>query len=255
MNVVHIDSSISRDESASRRLTTRVVDRPSEASPADAALGIYDANVILTTDEIVDLKAARELDEAALRTIFLEARTANGFLDYPVQRELLARAVELALLGPTSANGLPLRLVFVESAEAKEKLRPSLLAGNLEKTMAAPVTAIIATDLKFYEQFPRTFPDRGQMLKGMVAAMEPAAQRETAWDNAVLQMAYFIVALRSLGLDAGPMAGFNRKTVDEAFFPDGNWASQYLINIGYGDDSKLFPRLPRFNVDEIARFA
>lgn len=216
---------------------------------------VYDLNVIPTTDEIVGLKAARELDEAALRTIFLEARTANAFLDYPVRRAQLARAVELALLAPTSANGLPFRLVFVESAEAKEKLRPSLHAGNLEKTMAAPVTAIIATDLKFYEQFPRTLPDRGEMLKGMVAALEPAAQREVAWDNAVLQMAYFIVALRSLGLDAGPMAGFDRKTVDEAFFPDGDWVSQYLINIGYGDDSKLFPRLPRFNVDEIARFA
>ena len=255
MSVRHIDSSITEDESVSGRPTARVVDRLSEASPADAGSGIYDATVIPTTDEIVDLKAARELDERALRTIFLEARTANGFLDYPVHREVLARAVELALLGPTSANGLPLRLVFVESAEAKEKLRPSLLAGNLEKTMAAPVTAIIATDLKFYEQFPRTFPDRGEMLKGTLAAMEPAVQREFAWDNAVLQMAYFIVALRSLGLDTGPMAGFDRKIVDEAFFPDGNWASQYLINIGYGDDSKLFPRLPRFNVDEIAQFA
>ncbi len=222
---------------------------------ADAAGRIYDATVNLTKGQIVYLKAARELDEAALRTLFLEARTPNGFLDHPVDREMLARAVDLALLGPTSANGLPLRLVFVESAEAKEKLRPSLQAGNIEKTMAAPVTAIIATDLKFYEQFPRTFPDRGEMLKGTLAAMGPAAQREFAWDNAVLQMAYFIVALRSLGLDAGPMAGFDRKIVDEAFFPDGNWTSQYLINIGYGDDSKLFPRLPRFNFDEIARFA
>jgi len=269
MNVLHADSRMTGEESVSRRLTPRIVDvvtdrdlvndvlsHVNEASPgADAAGGIYDAAVIPTTDEIVDLKAARELDEAALRTIFLEARTANGFLDYPVPRELLARAVELALLGPTSANGLPLRLVFVESAEAKEKLRPSLRAGNLEKTMAAPATAIIATDLKFYEQFPRTFPDRGEVLKGTLAAMEPAAQREAAWDNAILQMAYFIIALRSLGLDTGPMAGFDRKIVDEAFFPDGNWASQYLINIGYGDDSKLFPRLPRFNVDEIARFA
>ncbi len=222
--------------------------------PRAAASG-SNATVIPTTGEIVDRKAARELDENALRTIFLEARTANSFLDYPVHPAQLARAVELALLGPTSANALPLRLVFVTSAAAKEMLRPALFAGNLEKTMAAPVTAIVATDLKFYEQFPRTFPDRAEILKGTVAAMEPAAQREAAWDNAVLQMAYFIVALRSLGLDTGPMAGFNRNVVNEAFFPDGNWASQYLINIGYGDDSKLFPRLPRFNADEIARFA
>jgi 3-hydroxypropanoate dehydrogenase len=212
--------------------------------------------VIPTTGEIVDLKAARELDEAALRTIFLEARTANGFLDYPVHRELLARAVELALLGPTSANGLPLRLVFVESAEAKEKLRPSLRAGNLEKTMAAPVTAIIATDLKFYEPFPRTFPGSRHDAQGDAggdgtrgATRIRVGQRGLA--DGLLHRRAFV---RS-GSTPDRWPAFDRKIVDEAFFPDGNWVSQYLINIGYGDDSKLFPRLPRFNVEEIARFA
>jgi 3-hydroxypropanoate dehydrogenase len=208
-----------------------------------------------TVDEIVELKAGRSLDERALRAIFLEARTANGFVDRHVPRELLARAVEIALTGPTSANALPLRIVFVDSPEGKERLRPAMSPGNLDKTMAAPVTAIMATDLRFYEQLPRTFPERGEMFKGMFAAMEPAAQRAVAWDNALLQMAYFIIAARSLGLDAGPMAGFERPIVDAAFFPDGQWVSQYLINLGYGDDTKVFPRLPRFNFDEITRFA
>jgi len=207
-----------------------------------------------TIDQLVDRKAARLLDERALRSIFLEARTANGFLDRPVPRELLAQAVEPALMGPTSANALPKRLVFVTSPEAKERLRPALSAGNLDKTMAAPTTAIVATDLTFYEHFSRTFPDRAEMLRNLFGTMPAELQRGTAWDNAILQMGYFIIALRALGLDAGPMAGFDRDIVDGAFFPDGRFASQYLINIGYGDDTKLFPRLPRFNVDEIASF-
>jgi 3-hydroxypropanoate dehydrogenase len=207
-----------------------------------------------TLDELVDRKTARLLDERALRSIFLEARTANGFLDRPIPRELLAQAVDLALMGPTSANALPMRLVFVTSPEAKERLRPSLSEGNRDKTIAAPTTAIVATDLSFYERFSRTFPDRAEMFRNIFASMEPEQRRGNAWDNAVLQMGYFIVALRALGLDAGPMAGFDRAVVDAAFFPDGRFASQYLINIGYGDDTKLFPRLPRFNVDEIASF-
>jgi 3-hydroxypropanoate dehydrogenase len=207
-----------------------------------------------TVDEIVELKNARALDERALRSIFLEARTGNGFLDRPIPRELLSRAVELTLLGPTSANILPMRIVFVESPEAKELLRPALMPGNLDKTMAAPATAIIATDLKFYEHLPRTFPERGEAMKAMFLAKDAPEQRAFAWDNALLQMGYFTIAVRALGLDAGPMAGFDRAVVDKAFFPDGRLASMYLINLGYADDTKIFPRLPRFNVDEIARF-
>jgi len=130
----------------------------------------YDATVIPTTDAIVDLKAARELDEAALRTIFSRARTAKASSITCTSRTAHTCSGACPPWANERQTGFPLRLVFVESAEAKEKLRPSLRAGNLEKTMAAPVTAIIATDLKFYEQFPRTFPDRGEMLKGMVAA-------------------------------------------------------------------------------------
>jgi len=208
----------------------------------------------LTIDELIERKAERRIDENALRSIFFEARTANGFLDRKVPHALLEEAVEIALVGPTSANGLPMRIVFVESTQGKERLRPALSPGNLAKTMAAPVTAIIATDLEFYEFFPQTFPERADMFKGLFAAMEPATRREHAWDNAVLQMGYFIVAVRAVGLDAGPMAGFDRALVDAEFFPDRRWAAQYLINLGYGDDTKLFPRLPRLDARMIVRF-
>jgi 3-hydroxypropanoate dehydrogenase len=215
-------------------------------------------DIILPTpnsEEIIELKAGRALDERALETIFTAARTANGFIDRKIPHQLLDRALELALLGPTSANMLPMRVVFVESAEAKEKLKPALNEGNRDKTMAAPVTAIMATDLKFFEHFPRLFPERGEMFKGMFGELPPEIQRGQAWDNAVLQMAYFIIALRSVGLDSGPMAGFERPIVDAAFFPDGRFVSQYLINIGYGDDTKVWPRLPRFEAHDIALYA
>jgi 3-hydroxypropanoate dehydrogenase len=172
-----------------------------------------------TIDEIVELKTGRSLDERALRTIFSEARTANGFIDRPVSRELLARAVDLSLLGPTSANTLPLRVVFVDTAEGKERLRPALMEANVAKTMSAPVTAIIATDLEFYNELPRTFPERAEMFKGIFLGMPAEARRAAAWDNALLQMGYFIIAARSLGLDAGPMGGFDRPTVDKTFSP------------------------------------
>jgi 3-hydroxypropanoate dehydrogenase len=214
-------------------------------------------DIILPTpnaEEIIDLKVARALDERALETIFTVARTANGFIDRKIPHQLLDRALELALLGPTSANMLPMRVVFVESTEAKEKLKPAMNEGNRDKTMAAPVTAIMAADLKFFEHFPRLFPERGEMFKGMFAGFPLEIQRGNAWDNALLQMAYFIIALRSLGLDAGSMAGFERPIVDSVFFPDGRFVSQYLINIGYGDDTKVWPRLPRFEAHDIAQY-
>ena len=209
----------------------------------------------LTPREVAELKAARSLDEGALRTIFLEARTANAFLDVPVPRTLLTRAVELALLGPTSANGLPMRVVFVESPQAKELLRPALAPLNVDKTMAAPVTAIIAADLQFHEHFHRTFPARAETFTAMIGGLEADVRRAFARDNALLQMGYFIIAARALGLDAGPMGGFERPLVDAAFFPDGRFVSLYLINLGYADDIAAFPRLPRFEAEEIARFA
>jgi 3-hydroxypropanoate dehydrogenase len=206
-----------------------------------------------TPEEALDLKRRRELDENALRTIFLEARTANGFLDASIPRELLERAIELAELGPTSANCLPVRYVFVESAAAKELLKPALSAGNLDKTMKAPATAIVATDLTFYEKFVQTFPTRPEMVERF-AARPLEETRAFARDNALLQMGYFIIALRAVGLDAGPMGGFERPLVDAAFFPDGRFIALFLINIGYADDTKTPPRLPRLAPAEIAAF-
>jgi 3-hydroxypropanoate dehydrogenase len=206
-------------------------------------------NIPPTREQVLELKAERALDETALRSIFFEARTANGFLDAPV-----SRAVELAELGPTSANTLPVRYVFVESPAAKEKLRPALAPGNLEKTMKAPVTAIVAADLLFYENLPRTFPTRPEMRDNFAGPEKLEFARGFARDNALLQMGYFIIAARALGLDAGPMGGFDRALVDAAFFAEGRLISLYLINLGYGDDSKTFPRLPRLAPAEIATF-
>jgi 3-hydroxypropanoate dehydrogenase len=210
----------------------------------------------LSIDEIVAIAEARALDENALRPILLEARTANGFVDRPVPVDLLKRAVELAELGPTSANALPMRIVFVRSPEAKEKLRPTLSPTNVDKTMAAPVTAIMAADQTFYDNFPRTFPHRGDAMRANFAGEENAAKASAfAWDNALLQMGYFIIAVRAVGLDTGPMGGFDREKVNSAFFADGRFKAQFLINIGYADETKLMgPRLPRLAFEEITRF-
>ena len=207
-----------------------------------------------TPELAIELKRGRALDEHALRTLFFEARTANGFLAGDVPRELLEKAIDIAELGPTSANTLPVRYVVVQSAEAKERLKPCVGATNLEKTMNAPATVIVAADLKFYENIPRTFPTRPQMAERFSPPEAAQATKAFARDNALLQMGYFILACRALGLDCGPMGGFDRDQTDAAFFPDGRFVSLYLINIGYGDDSKGFPRLPRLPVSEIATF-
>lgn len=207
-----------------------------------------------TLEEAIALKQGRRVNEEALRTIFLEARTANGFLDAPVPRELLERIVDVSELGPTSGNTLPARYVFVISPAAKERLRPCLSPGNLDKTMKAPATAIVAADLQFYENIPRTFPTRPQMADRFKDPAQADATREFARDNALLQMGYFILAARAFGLDCGPMAGFDRAKADAEFFPGGRVISLFLINLGYGDDSKGFPRLPRLPAAEIATF-
>jgi 3-hydroxypropanoate dehydrogenase len=147
----------------------------------------------------------------------------------------------------------PGRYVFVQSPEAKERLKPCVGPTNLAKTMAAPATVIFAADLKFYENFTRTFPTRPEMRERM-AADAPEKVREFARDNALLQMGYFTLACRALGLDSGPMAGFDRAKTDAEFFPDGRFISLFLINLGYGDDSKYFQRLPRLEPAEIATF-
>ena len=189
------------------------------------------------------------LDTAALDQLYHQARTHNAFLNKDVPEALLNEAVGLTVQGPTAANSLPFRVVFVRSPEAKARLEPTLSEGNRAKTMAAPVTAILAYDRKFYDHLPRLFPHAD--ARSWFASNDAFADA-TARTNGTLQAGYFILALRALGLDAGPMAGFDNAKVDAEFFPDGQFKSNILVNIGYGDHEKLFPRSPRFTADEVA---
>jgi 3-hydroxypropanoate dehydrogenase len=192
------------------------------------------------------------ISDAALDQIFREARTHNVWQDKAVPEALIREAIDLAKMGPTSANTLPARFVFVRSPQAKAKLKPALMEANVEKTMAAPLTAIVGYDNKFFDHAPRLFPHAD--IRPWFSGNAEFAER-TAFQNGTLQAAYLILALRSLGLDTGPMTGFNNAAVDEAFFPNTDVKSNILINIGYGDAGKVFPRSPRFAFDEIARFA
>jgi len=189
------------------------------------------------------------LDDMALDAVFRTARTHNGWQDRPVEESLLHAAWDLAKMGPTSANCSPLRIVFVSSAAGKERLRPALSAGNTEKTMTAPVTAIFAQDMEFYEKLPKLFPhaDAKPWFAG-----KPEVISATAFRNSTLQAAYFMLAARSLGLDCGAMSGYDGAKVDAEFFPDGKLKSNFLCNIGYGDPAKLFPRSPRMDFAEVA---
>ncbi len=187
----------------------------------------------------------------ALAQLFTEARTHNVFLDKPVPEELLRKAVDLAKMGPTSVNQSPMRVVFIRTPEAKERLLPALMPGNLDKTKVAPVTAIVAYDVKFFEHLPFLFPHAD--VKGWFSGSEEFASR-SAFQNGTLQVAYLILALRAVGLDTGAMTGFDNAKVDAAFFGGTSVKSNVLINIGYGDVSKLFPRSPRFDFEQIASF-
>ena len=190
------------------------------------------------------------IDTAALDTLFIKARTANGFLDKPVPEDLLRRVYEIAALGPTSMNTQPTRYVFLNTKEARERLLPAMLPGNLDKTRSAPVTVIVATDTQFYEYMPRVWHREGAKENFEANAALASA---TATRNGTLGGAYFIIAARALGLDCGPMSGFDIAKVDAEFFPDGRWKTNFLINLGYGDDSLLFKRNPRLGFDEACR--
>ncbi len=190
------------------------------------------------------------LNDAGLDLLFRDARTHNGWTDKEVSDVLLQAIFDLAKMGPTSANCSPQRIVYVKTQAGKEKLKPALMAGNVEKTMAAPVTAILGYDLEFYEQLPKLFPhtDARSWFLGNDDLIEA-----TAFRNGSLQGAYFILAARALGLDCGPMSGFDNAMVDQAFFPDGKVKSNFICSLGYGDPSKLFPRSPRFDFDEVCK--
>lgn len=190
------------------------------------------------------------LDDAALDQLFRKARTYRAWRARPVSDETLHALYELVKWGPTSSNCCPARIVFVKMPEAKARLEPALDAGNVKQTMAAPATAIIGYDLEFYEKLPLLVPhaDARSAFVG-----KPELIRSTAFRNGSLQGAYLMVAARALGLDCGPMSGFDNAKVDAAFFPDGKIKSNFLCNLGYGDPATLHPRAPRLNFDVACR--
>jgi 3-hydroxypropanoate dehydrogenase len=191
------------------------------------------------------------LADVALAQLFREARTHNKWQNREVPDSLLRQVVDLAKMGPTSANCQPMRVLFVKSPEAKQRLAPHLSEGNRAKTMSAPACAIIAYDLRFYEHLPRLFPHNLTARSWFEGNSELI--QATALRNGSLQGAYFIMAARSLGLDTGPMSGFDNAGVDKEFFADGSAKSNFLCSIGYGDPSGVRPRGPRFGFDEMAK--
>jgi 3-hydroxypropanoate dehydrogenase len=191
-----------------------------------------------------------QLDDRSLDIIFREARTHTEWLDKPVSDTLLHQVYDLMKWGPTSGNCSPARIVFVRSAAAKQRLLPTMSPGNEEKTRTAPVTAIIAHDMEFYEKLPQLFPHTD--ARSWFAGNQPLIDT-SAFRNGTLQGAYLIIAARALGLDAGPMSGFDNARVDKEFFSDGKVKSNFMINLGYGDHAKLFPRNPRLPFAEAAQ--
>ena len=192
------------------------------------------------------------IDQAAIDTVFLKARTQNKWKDEPVTEDQLRQIYDILKFGSTSANCSPARFVFVTSKEGKEKLAPALSSGNLEKTMAAPVCVIVGTDMEFYEKLPQLFPHADARSW---FTSSPALAEETAFRNGTLQGAYLTVAAKMVGLDVGSMSGFDKAKVDEAFFAGTKIKSNWLVNLGHGDPSGVFGRLPRLSFEEACSFA
>lgn len=188
------------------------------------------------------------LNQHGVDTLFNQARSQNGFQDRPVEPQVLRALYDLVKMGPTSANCCPLRVIFLTSAEAKQRLTPALSPGNVVKTASAPVTALLAYDTRFYEQAAKLFPHNPQFYDGFANNAELA--QSTALRNATLQSGYFLLAARAVGLDCGPMSGFNEALLNSSFFPDGQYRINFLCNLGYGDPEKLFGRLPRLSFEE-----
>lgn len=188
------------------------------------------------------------LNDEALDQLFREARSFSYWQDKPVSEEQLAALYELMKMGPTAANSCPARLVFVRGEDAKARLKPCLDAGNVDKSMSAPVVAIIGMDLEFYEQLPKLFP-HNQEARSWYAG-KPEKIRAVAAMNSTLQGAYLMMAARSLGLDCGPMSGFDKNRLDAEFFPGGKIKSNFICALGYGDRSRLYPRGPRLDFAE-----
>jgi len=193
---------------------------------------------------------SQTLSDAALDQLFREARSYNAWQDRAVSDAQLQQMYELMKWGPTSANSSPARIVFVKSEAAKARLKPCLNEGNVEKSMSAPVVAIIAMDMEFYEKLPKLFPhtDARSWFAGNEAKIQENAMR-----NSSLQGAYLMLAARALGLDCGPMSGIDYAKMDETFFPDGKVKTNFICAIGYGSQEKLYPRGPRLDFDEACR--
>ncbi len=187
------------------------------------------------------------ISQDALDQLFMKARTANGFLDKPVPLDLLKQVYDVAKMGATSMNTQPTRYVFLLSPESRARLLPAMVPGNLEKTRTAPVSIIVATDTRFYEHMPQVWhkPGAMEMFSGNAALAAATAQR-----NGTLGGAYFMIAARAFGLDCGPMSGVDLAKVNGEFFKDGRVQANFILNLGYGDDAKLFERNPRLSFDE-----
>ena len=203
----------------------------------------------LATSELA--AAPARLDAAAAQLLFHDARTHMAWNGQPVSDEELRLIYEHARMGPTSMNSSPLRIVFVKSEAAKARLLPAIAPLNIDKVKTAPVTAIFAYDSRFNEELPRLFPQKD--VKPIFAQMPEENRLRMAEQSALLQGGYAILAARGLGLDVGPLGGFDRAKVDETFFPDGRWRTMILVNLGHGDASRLHPRNPRLSFEEAAR--
>lgn len=193
------------------------------------------------------------LDAAALEVLFNSARSHNGWVDQPVTDDELRQIYDLARMGPTAVNAQPMRIVFIRSPEAKERLKPALAPGNVDKVMSAPACAIVAYDLDFQRNLPRTFPHRPEVKDGFEGEGNQAKRQVFCLRNGSLQGGYLILAARAIGLDAGPMSGFDNAKVDAEFFAGTSWRSNFLCAIGHGDPSKVFERLPRLPFEETCR--
>ncbi len=193
------------------------------------------------------------LEDKGFDLLFRNARSQNGFTNDPVSDEKLRELYEIVKWAPTTMNIQPMRVVFVKSEAAKKKLEPALSPGNHDKTMAAQVCTIVAWDTQFYENLPRAFPHRPEAINIFKGPDKTAHAATTAFRNGSMQGGYFILAARAVGLDCGPMSGFDNAKVDDAFFPDGRWKSNFLCTLGTGDPSKVMARLPRLTFDEACK--
>lgn len=199
-----------------------------------------------------EVMEASELDNSALEQLFGSARSLHNYSNRPVSDETLRSLYDLWKLGPTAFNSQPARVVFVRTSEGKQRLAPALAQFNRDKTIKAPVTAIVAYDTRFFEHLPAQFP--GANVRSMFAT-DPANAEQTAFRNGSLQGAYFMIAARALGLTVGPMSGFNAELVNRAFFPDGRCRVNFLVNIGYHDGTRPRPRGPRLRFEDAVQFA